>query len=170
MQAAEQAIHVGETARDSAGLAAAFIGQLRHEGGVLERLDEGLEASIRDAGGGKVEQLLLGDLDLLLSIDVDVMIMSIIHDIRADRHELAADIGVVYDPPIVMGVDDGDDGGCELCQIGRAIDALAANFGQRALMFEIGLEGDRIGDLRLLDQFRDRVIDSAMDRIGEMHR
>ncbi len=61
VEAAELAVHVAEAGREAARLARALIGLLGETDRGGERLVEGLEPAIGIAGGGEIEQLLLGD-------------------------------------------------------------------------------------------------------------
>ena len=46
----------------------------------------------------------------------------------------------------------------------------AADLGQRAVLVEQVLQRDRVGDLAALDQLADRLVDAAVQRVGEMLR
>ena len=55
-----------------------------------ERADEGLESALVLAGLGEIEETLLGILDLLARLAVEVVLKSVVDHVLADRDELAA--------------------------------------------------------------------------------
>ncbi len=83
----------------------------------------------------------------------------------ADVDQLATQPSVVDRAAVVAGVDDADHGGEELGQVGGAADFL-----QDAGVLELRLQGDGVGKLPGLHPPRDRLVDPAVDRIGEMLR
>ena len=93
---------------------------------------------------------------------VEVVDEGLVDDVLAEVDQLAAQEQVVDRVAVVLGIDDGDDGG-QPRQILRA-----ADLGQRAILVEQVLQGDRVGDLAALDQLADGLVDAPVDGIGEM--
>ena len=87
----------------------------------------------------------------------------VVHRRLAGVDQLAAQPGVMHRPAVIAGIDDADHGGEELRQIGGAADLI-----QHAGMLEFGLQRHRIGELPRLDAPHDRLIDAAVDRVGEL--
>jgi hypothetical protein len=102
-----------------------------------------------------------GSADLLLGLDL--RLVGAVDDLFAEIDELALDEQVVDQPAVIADIDDADHRGCEFAEITRP-----ADIGQGAVLFEEHPQGDRIGDLVAQDQARQRIVDAAVHRIGEM--
>ena len=103
------------------------------------------------------------DFDLLAAVEFRIGAERVVDHGLADVDELAAQPGVVDRTAILAGVDDADHGGEELREVGGAADFL-----QNAGVFEFGFQRDGVGQLARLDAAHDRLIDAAVDRVGEM--
>ena len=115
------------------------------------------------AVGGELEQRMLRRLDLLRAVEFGVRAERVVHHGLADVDQLAAQPGVVDRAAVLAGVDDADHGGEQLRQVGGAADLL-----QHAGMLEFRLQRHRVGELAGFHAADDRLVDAAVDRIGEM--
>ena len=123
----------------------------------------GLQAAFDVAGLGQVEELLLRRLDLAGGRQVEVVGMGGIDHLLADIDQLAAQMEIVDRAPVVLGIDDGDDGAGKPRQILRA-----AMLDQGRILVEQALQRQSIGDLAALDQLAGGLVDAAVQRVGEM--
>ncbi len=163
MQPAELLVEIGKAGRDPRKRPVALIGGKRG----LHRLGRGLEERHEPLLDGPllgqgVEPLLgLGDLVPGIALDLDGA--GAVGDVAAKPHEFAPHREVVDHLRVVARGEGRDGGAREPGEIGRP-----AQFLQRLILFQIGLEGDRRGQRVLLDA-RDRHLEYALvDRFEEM--
>ncbi len=93
---------------------------------------------------------------------VKVVAKRVVGDILA-VDQLAAQMQIVNSAAVILSIDDRDRRISEPRQILRA-----ADLGQAAVLVEIILEGDRVGDLAALDQLVDCGIDALVRGVAEM--
>ena len=163
LQAAHQLVEVLEAGRRAGQLALAAMGGLGHVDGRGQHRVEGAEAALDLAGGGEVEQLLLGLLDLGGGVALGREVAGVGHDLVADLDQLAAQVEVENDLPVMVGVGDGDRAVGEAHQVLRAAELDHGRIG-----FEQVLERDRVGDLAFLDDGDAGGVDALVQRFVEV--
>ena len=149
--------------RDARQSAVALIGACRHVDRIGQRPREGLEALAVFAGLGHLIERLLGALDQVLGRVLDVGIEGLVHEVGADADQLAPLRQLVDGAAIFLGIDDGGGVGGETREVGRPADFL-----QRGVIVEIGLERHRRGQLAGADQGGRHLVDAGMDGFEEM--
>ncbi len=106
MQPAEQPVHVGEAggeAHDVLGMLVGALGALQRD---LQRVFQRLEAALRVAVDGEVEQLLLGHFDLRRAAVLGDGVVRRVHHLLADADQLPLGRMVADDARVVVRVDD----------------------------------------------------------------
>ena len=159
--------HLGVEVTQTGGKPGYMAGAPERTFCALDRLGqrklEAHETAGYGAVGGKLEQRMFGRLDLLRAVEFGIDAEGVIDHRLADIDQLSPQPCVLDRPAIFAGIDDADHGGEKLRQIGRAADLL-----QHAGMLEFGFQRDRVGELSGFNAAGDRLIDAAVDRIGEV--
>ena len=165
MQTAELLVEVRQTCRHARQGAFAPVRCFRQIDRVFERLGEGLEAALRTAAGGEVEQALFRAFDLVRRGLVELHVERAVDHLLADVDQLPAEEQVVDDLAVLAGIDDGHDA------VREPGDVFHATGGDHQFIaLEVGFQRDRIGLVALLDQLDQRGVDAGIGGICEMIR
>lgn len=163
VQAAQLAVETVEAGGDAGDVAFALERRLRHVDGGVDRETQRLELSVLVAGGGQVEERLLGLFDLLLGAGVEVVGIGAVDHLLAQADQLAAQKEVVDQPAVLGRVDDGD---CRAGKLGEVLDA--ADLGQGRILLEIVFQRGGAGQLASADQLAAGFEDAGVTVVGKM--
>jgi hypothetical protein len=130
---------------------------------VLERGGERLKALVGGSGGCDIEQALFCGSQNLHGLGFDAMLVAVIDQIGPDLDQLPPQMRIIDDSRVVGGVQDRHHRGGEPGEITRP-----ADFRERAVLVEIILQRDRIGDLSARANPADRGVDALMGRVMKM--
>jgi hypothetical protein len=151
----------GRQPRHAARRAERLLRMLHGDG---QRPFEGHEAAIpRAALLREVEQCLFRRFELLLRVEFRLCPEGAVDHDLAEIDQLPPQIGVIDDAAIFPGIDDADHRREQLREIARP-----AHLIEQAGMFELRAQRHDIGKLPGFHAPLDRLVDSPMDRIGEM--
>ena len=163
VQPAQHQIDLGEAARHADRLAVALERGLGHVDGFGDRVLQGPETAFVAARGREVVEALFGGLDLVDGGHLQIARKGVVDDVGPKLDQLAPQMEVVDQPPVVGGVDDRRRVGGKPRDIGRAADRAVHLVGLEEIP-----ERGRIGFLAPFDQRLARAVYAAVELFAEM--